>query len=132
MAAQRKTLLTVDWVTNSKGQSWFEVGFRGGAYQEDTPHKAADRVSEILPFLAESARIDRLKRAGNYGGKRNHLWEVSFMATRPERPNLKTQVQTSVAADGAEAAARLAKKDVERSGWRVIGAPVSVLKRFRV
>ncbi len=59
----RKELVSVHAVTTRKG-THFEVCIPGGVYLENTPERAAERVREILPFVAESMRIAALGRLG--------------------------------------------------------------------
>jgi hypothetical protein len=62
MAAERIELLSVTYVLPEGKEPYFQVGFEGGAYVEKTAVDAADRVEEVLSFLARSAEIDRLGR----------------------------------------------------------------------
>lgn len=59
------------------------------------------------------------------------LYEVTFRARRPERPNLKTQTQVSVPATTPSEAEEKARKAATYDGW-IVGETMSTVRRFKL
>lgn len=80
--------------------------------------------------ITEKGR-DTLIRYSEWGDNPLHAYDITFRATRPERPNLRTQTSLRIQGKTPEEAIEKARHALTADGW-VLGEVMSAVKKFRV